>query len=79
MNLLDLGMKQSLARFLSKHYALKDWQGLNEVLSTSTAIYGATGGLTIIATLTVAYLFLGAVNVSIQDNVMKLSSDVWEH
>ena len=63
MSLLDIGMKQSLARFLSKHYALKDWQSLNETINTSTAIYGVTGALVVAATLVVAHFFLGAFNV----------------
>ena len=64
IDLLDVGMKQSLSRFLSKYYALRDWHGLNEVVSTSTAIYAVTGGLAFAATLAVAYGFLDLVNIS---------------
>jgi len=63
MTLLDAGMKQSLARFLSKHYATRDWQGLNETVNTSTAIYGVTGTLVILVTVVVAQFFVGAFNV----------------
>ncbi len=64
MALLDVGMKQSLARFLSKHYATADWQGLNETVSTSTAIYGVTGALVVVATLAIAWSFLGAFKIA---------------
>ena len=39
LGLADLGMKQSVVRYISKYYALKDWKQLNQVYSTSMKIY----------------------------------------
>ncbi len=64
MNLFDLGMKQSLARYLSRYYATKNWQNLNEVISTSTFIYTLTGTAVVIISITIAYYFVDAFNVA---------------
>lgn len=61
---LDAGMRQSLARYIPKHYAVRDFQKLNEVLSSSNAIYAVTGSLLVIGTLTIALFFAGYFNVS---------------
>ncbi len=63
LNLFDAGMKQSLARFLSKHYATKDYTALNEVISTSTFIYTITGSIVVIGTVLVASFFLDSFNI----------------
>ncbi len=63
MNFFDVGMKQSLARFLSKHYATKDYDGLNKVINTSNVIYFITGSLVIVATLVIAYFFIDSFNI----------------
>jgi O-antigen/teichoic acid export membrane protein len=39
LGLADLGMKQSVVRYISKYYALNDWKQLNQVYSTSMKIY----------------------------------------
>jgi len=63
LDFFDVGMKQSLARFLSKHYATKDYEGLNKVINTSNLIYIVTGSLVIVGTLIIAHFFLGAFNI----------------
>ncbi len=64
MNFFDIGMKQSLARFLSRHYATGDDDGLNAVINSGNVIYSITGSLVILATLVVAYYFLDAFNIA---------------
>jgi O-antigen/teichoic acid export membrane protein len=64
MNFFDVGMKQSLARYLSKHYATKDYDGLNAVINSSNLIYTITGSLVIIGTLVVAHFFLDSFSVA---------------
>lgn len=39
MGLADMGMKQSIVRYISKYYATKDWKQLNEVFSSAVRIY----------------------------------------
>lgn len=62
-NLLDAGMKQSLARYIPKYYALKDFNKINEIINTSNFIYGITGTLVIIVTLLIAFFFVGFFKV----------------
>lgn len=64
MNFFDVGMKQSLARYLSKHYATRDYDGLNQVINSGNLIYSITGSLVVIGTLVIAYFFLSAFSVS---------------
>lgn len=40
MGLADIGMKQSIVRYISKYYATKDWHQLNQVFSSSVPVYG---------------------------------------
>ena len=61
---LDAGMRQSLARYIPKHYGVKDFQKLNEVLSSSNAIYAITGSLVVIGTLVIAFFFAEYFHVS---------------
>jgi O-antigen/teichoic acid export membrane protein len=61
---LDAGMSQSLARFIPKYYATRDFRKLNEVLSSANAIYALTGSLVVIATLAIAFFFMGIFNVA---------------
>ena len=61
---LDAGMRQSLARYIPKYYAVKDYPKLNQVLSTTDAIYWVTGSLVMLATLVVAFFFIGVFNVT---------------
>ncbi len=64
MSFFDVGMKQSLARYLSKHYATQDYEGLNGIMNSSNLIYTITGTLVIVGTLVVTYVFLDAFNVT---------------
>jgi len=59
MGLADLGMKQSIVRFVSKHYATKDWKQLNEVISSSARIYFFVSVIIVAATMTIAFGFVG--------------------
>ena len=61
---LDAGMRQSLARYIPKYYATRDYQKLNEVLSSSNAIYAITGSLVIVGALFIAVFLAGLFNVS---------------
>ena len=71
---LDAGMRQSLARYIPKHYATRDFQKLNEVLSSSNAIYAITGSLVIIGTLVIALFFAEYFHVSSELlDVMKIT------
>lgn len=60
----DMGMRQSLARYLPKYYATEDWLNLNRVINTSTAMYSVIGTLTMVASLVIAFTCLGLFNVS---------------
>jgi len=60
---LDVGMKQSLARFIPKYYAMKDFQSLNEVMNSSSLIYRITGTMVIPFTLLVAFVFIDSFNI----------------
>ena len=64
MNFFDVGMKQSLARYLSKHYATKDYDGLNAVINSSNLIYTITGSLVIMGTLVIAYFLLDVFSIA---------------
>ncbi len=62
-NLLDSGMKQSLARYIPKYYAVKDYGKLNEVINSGTLVYAFAGSLVILMTLVIAFWFIAAFNV----------------
>ena len=61
---LDAGMRQSLARYIPKYYAVKDYLKLNQVLSSTEAIYALAGTLVIIGTLIIAFFFADVFNVT---------------
>ncbi|MCP4580779.1 MAG: oligosaccharide flippase family protein [candidate division Zixibacteria bacterium] len=63
-NFLDAGMKQSLARFIPKYYATKDYKSLNEIINSSNLIYGISGTLIIPFVLIIAIYFIDLFNVS---------------
>jgi len=63
---LDAGMRQSLARYIPKYYAVKDFLKLNQVLSSTNAVYAFTGTLVIFGTLIIAFFFADVFNVSEQ-------------
>jgi len=60
----DMGMRQSLARYLPKYYATEDWLNLNRVINTSTMMYGVIGTLTIVSSVVIAYTCVDLFNVS---------------
>lgn len=60
---LDVGMKQSLARFIPKYYATKDFQNLNEILNSSSLIYRISGTMVIPFVLLVAFVFIDSFNI----------------
>lgn len=62
-NFLDAGMKQSLARFIPKYYATKDFDGLNEVLNSSNLIYLVSGSLVTLATITSVFFVTDIFNI----------------
>ncbi len=62
-NLIDVGMKQSLARYIPKYYAVKDYVKLNEVINSSTFLYLFAGLLVILIVLAIAFFFLGAFEI----------------
>ncbi len=62
-NLLDAGMKQSLARYIPKYYANKDYVKINEIINSSNLIYSITGTLVIVVTVVIALFFTGAFKV----------------
>jgi O-antigen/teichoic acid export membrane protein len=57
-NLIDIGMKQSLARYLPRYYAVRDFVRLNEVINSGTFLYMIAGSLVILVTLVIAFFFL---------------------
>ena len=62
-NLLDAGMKQSLARYIPKYYAGKDYVKINEIINSSNFIYSITGTLVIIVSIIIALFFADAFKV----------------
>lgn len=65
-NLVDVGMKQSLARYIPRYYAVKDYVKLNEVINSSTFLYLIAGSLVILIVLGIAFFFLGAFQIEPQ-------------
>ncbi len=61
---LDAGMRQSLARYIPKYYATKNYLKLNQVLSSSQGIYTFTGTLVMLGTLIIVMFFAGLFNVA---------------
>jgi O-antigen/teichoic acid export membrane protein len=62
--LLDVGMQQALSRYLPKYYAVEDYRKLNEVINSSSLMYGIIGSLTIIMALVLAFFFVDIFQVS---------------
>ncbi|HUV30012.1 MAG TPA: oligosaccharide flippase family protein [Acidobacteriota bacterium] len=61
---LDAGLRQSLARYIPKYYAVKDYEGLNTVLNSSNVVYTASGSLVIVVTVLIALFLVGVFNVA---------------
>lgn len=66
MNFFDMGMKQSLARFIPKYYAVKDYKSLNEIMSSGFFIYFISSILIACSTLLIAFFFTDQFNISEQ-------------
>ncbi len=58
LGLADLGLKQSIVRFISKYLATKDWKQLNEVYSSSIKIYTYVSLLIVVVVMAVAFYFI---------------------
>jgi O-antigen/teichoic acid export membrane protein len=63
MEMVDMGMRQSIVRFISKYYAVKDWVGLNKVFSSSIRIYTIVGIVFFVVTLIVVFGFLHSFQI----------------
>jgi len=59
----DVGVRQSLARYIPKYYGVHDYENLNRVLNTGNFIYGIVGVLTLLTASVIAFFFLGMFNV----------------
>nr|MBN2276799.1 oligosaccharide flippase family protein [candidate division Zixibacteria bacterium] len=70
----DVGMRQSLARYLPKYYALKDYLSLNKLVNSSGMIYTAIATLTVIGTIVIVVFFVEFFKVpEMMVNVMKIT------
>lgn len=72
---LDVGMKQSLARYIPKFYGVGDYENLNEVVNSSNLVYAVTGTLTILVTLCIGLFLMGAFNIP--DHLVSVASAVF--
>lgn len=70
MEVVDLGMRQSIVRFISKYYAVKDWVQLNKVFSSSVRIYAGIGLIFLVATFIVVFGFLDSFKIPEQYNTI---------
>ena len=61
--LLDLGIRSSVSRFLTRHLTLGDDRGVNDTASTAFAILAAGGVLASIATVVIAALFFDSFRI----------------
>lgn len=61
--LLDFGIRESVVRYVSMHYAGKDYLSLNTVVSTAFYLYLPIVGLTILITVVISYYFKVIFNV----------------
>jgi O-antigen/teichoic acid export membrane protein len=58
LGLADLGMKQSVVRYISKYLATRDWKQLNEVYSSAIKLYSLIALLIAAVAVTAALFFL---------------------
>lgn len=61
--LLDLGVRNSVGRYVAFHLAKSDYDGLNAILSTALAILCVPAVLTVLATLIVSLVFFNFFTV----------------
>lgn len=64
--LLDLGVRSSVGRFVTRHIALNDAQGVNRTVSTAMVILGCGGLVAFLATLVIATFFFDSFGVEPQ-------------
>jgi O-antigen/teichoic acid export membrane protein len=64
--LLDLGIRSSVGRFVTRHLALEDHQRVNATVSTAFAMLSAAGLLALMATLVMVEFFFGSFKVEPQ-------------
>src|SRR3972149_10275582 len=57
LGLLDLGIRSSVIRYVSKYRAVGDYHSLNQTVSTSLAVFSAIGAFTLILTVILSFLF----------------------
>src|SRR4030066_948687 len=57
LGLLDLGIRSSVIRYVSKYRAVGDYHSLNQTVSTSLAAFSAIGAFTLILTVILSFLF----------------------
>ncbi len=63
MRLADLGVKQSIVRYISKYYAVKNWRELNQVFSSSIRLYFFVALAILIATVVIVLYFAGYLKI----------------
>lgn len=49
--LLDFGLTSTTSRFVTKYYAVDDWDGLNEIASTAIVLFGALSAAVVLTAL----------------------------
>ncbi len=63
MRLADMGIQQSLVKYISKYYAEKDWKQLNQAINSSARMYLFVSGATIVIAIMINYFFLRLFNI----------------
>jgi len=59
----DIGVRQSLARYLPKYFGVGDYDNMNRVINTGNFIYGVVGTMTLILSAVAAFFFVDLFNV----------------
>lgn len=62
--LLDMGIRSSVGRYVARHVALRDDEGVNRTVSTALVMLGAGGALAILATVAMASFFFDSLNIA---------------
>ncbi len=57
LGFLDLGIRSSVIRYVSKYRAIADYQNLNQIASTSLTSFSVIGGLILVLTLALSFIF----------------------
>ncbi len=75
LGMVDVGMKQAIVRYISRHYANQEWVELNEVFSSSVKIYSIISATVVVVSLVIAYGLIG--RFSIPDELVQTSRYVF--